>query len=72
MNARTLIPTDDPKYHRDGPYGPVLNTDTEGLQQYKKQRAESIALKQTVADVATLKQDILEIKELLRKLVSNG
>lgn len=69
---RNLIPTDDPKYHRDGPYGPVLNTDAEGLQQYKKQRSESMALKQAVQDVASLKQDMSEIKELLRKLVSNG
>lgn len=66
-----LTRTNDPQYARDA-RGAVLNIDNKAFEQYKKQRDESLVIKQVVQDVSDLKKDIALIKELLGTLVANG
>lgn len=70
--GRELVATEDPQWKRAGRHGAVLNTDQKALEQYKRQRGESLAVKQLIADVEALKRDQATILELLRKLVTNG
>lgn len=71
MNVRQCLQTDDPQFVRDRHDGAILNIDNKALDQYKRIRAESLAIKQVVQEVADLRHDLNEIKELLRKLASN-
>ena len=63
------------KFVRDDTSKAVLNTDVSALEQYKfsrKQRMnEQNLLRQCVSDVNTLKDDMIEIKNLLLKLSEN-
>ena len=58
-NEETLI--------RDTKTNAVLNTDMTALQQYRAKRDRD---RQMLDDVENLKQDMSEIKELLKQLVS--
>lgn len=70
-----LVPIkDDPKLVRDTTNYAILNTDREGLERYRAQR--TIAKKrldeqeEMKTKVNKLEQDVSEIKDLLRQLVT--
>lgn len=50
----------------------LVNTDTEGLEAYKKRRENQKKLQQIENDINTLKYDISEIKLLLQKIINRG
>ena len=62
-----MIPVKDHKnLYRDEKSGAVLNTDTDGFKQYKKMKR----FKSNQRDeIERMKQDIEEIKSLLREIV---
>ena len=64
-----MIPVKDHKnLYRDEKSGAILNTDTDGFKQYKKMKR----FKSNQRDeIERMKQDIEEIKSLLREIVKN-
>ena len=62
-----MIPVKDHKnVYRDEKSGAILNTDTDGFKQYKKMKR----FKSNQRDeIERMKQDIEEIKSLLREIV---
>ena len=62
-----MIPVKDHKnLYRDEKSGAILNTDTDGFKQYKKMKC----FKSNQRDeIERMKQDIEEIKSLLREIV---
>tara|TARA_B100000519_G_C14214136_1_gene424103 strand:- start:736 stop:930 length:195 start_codon:yes stop_codon:yes gene_type:complete len=62
-----MIPVKDHKnLYRDEKSGAILNTDTDGFKQYKKMKR----FKSNQRDeIERMKQDIEEIKSLLREIV---
>jgi hypothetical protein len=67
------LPKEDTKTDRPGfyktPAGAVINKDMDALQAYKQQKAKSLQLNTMKTDIDQLKNDMAEIKELLRGLV---
>ena len=62
-----MIPIKDHKHlYRDEKSGAVLNTDTDGFKQYKKMKGFKSNQKE---EIERMKQDIEEIKSLLREIV---
>lgn len=62
------VKTDVHGYYKT-PVGAVVSKDTEGLSAYKKQKAKAAQLNSMKNDIDQLKNDMSEIKELLRGLV---
>ena len=63
-----MIPVEGHKnLYRDEKSGAILNTDTEGFKQYKKMKRFKSNQKE---EIDKLKQDIEEIKSLLREIVN--
>lgn len=60
------IKTDDESFVRDGSSGAVLNNNSVAFNAYRRQREEAKKASQLRADVDELKQDINEIRELLK------
>ena len=60
--------TDAHGYYKT-PSGAVVSKDTESLQAYKKNKAKNLQLNSMKKDIDQLKDDITEIKELLKGLV---
>lgn len=60
--------TDAQGYYKT-PSGAVVSKDTESLQAYKKNKAKNLQLNSMKKDIDQLKNDITEIKELLKGLV---
>ena len=66
MDKKTNIPG----IYKSSENGALLNKDLASLEQYKKRKKQGIILKEMENDVAELKSDIKEIKDLLiRSLV---
>ncbi len=51
------------------PEGSIINKDIDSLKAYKKKRMKSIELNNMKEDISQLKNDMAEIKELLKGLV---
>lgn len=47
----------------------VLNTDVEGLKQYKLKKAQTMRVEELRKEVISLRDDMTEIKDLLQALV---
>jgi trehalose-6-phosphate synthase len=47
----------------------VINTDLSGLEAYRARRKKAIELETKLDEINTLKQDVAEIKDLLRQLL---
>ena len=63
-----MIPIKDHKnLFRDEKTGAVVNTDTNGYTQYKKMKSAKISQKE---EIDKMKEDIKEIKYLLKQIVS--
>ena len=62
-----MIPIKDHKHlYRDENSGAVVNTDTDGFKQYKKMKRFKSNQKE---EIERMKQDIEEIKSLLKEIV---
>lgn len=64
----TEVKTDIHGYYKT-PVGSVISKDMEGLAAYKKQKAKNSQLNTMKEDIDQLKNDISEIKEMLKGLV---
>lgn len=60
--------TDHPKLVKDTESGAVLNTDVQGLKNYKKQKALLIKKEDKVAQ---LEADVAELKALVHSLIQD-
>ena len=49
--------------------GIIINKDNESLAAYKKQRQKNVNIEKMFGEVETMKNDINEIKQLLKQLV---
>jgi len=57
------------KYTRDDNSKAVLNSDTRALAQYKIARAQRRKMESSLDDINTLKEEMGEIKSLLKELL---
>jgi len=71
------VQTEDPRFIRDIHSKALLNTDYNALQQHRKEKAyfqsqqnDINILKNKVEELSSLREDILEIKVLLRQATS--
>ena len=63
-----MIPVEGHKdLYRDEKSGAVINTDTNGYAQYKKMKSDKMSQKE---EIDKMKEDIKEIKYLLKQIVS--
>jgi hypothetical protein len=58
--------------YRDCTSGAIINTDKSLFDEIKKSRNGSSVIKGLQSDVEILKNELTEIKDLLRELISNG
>jgi len=72
-NLNRIVPTDEPHLSKNLTTGVVLNNDDNAYQAYLIQRSANEAKRQQVMtleqEVDTMKEDIAEIKNLLRFLI---
>lgn len=61
--------TDVPGIYKDVATGALINKDSKALEAYKKRKLKETKLNAVEQDIADLKNDMQEIKELLRGLV---
>lgn len=64
MDVKTEIPG---FYKKDNRY--LINKDDDGLKIYKKKKNDNKKIKEIETDLLNMKNDIGEIKELLKKMV---
>lgn len=67
-----LIKTEHPGFVRDTESKAVINTDVEAYKNYKLLRDEKLKVRQLSNEVESIKQDVQEIKHLLKMLVKQG
>ena len=67
-----LIKTEHPGFVRDTESQAVINTDVEAYKNYKLLRDEKLKVRQLSNEVESIKQDVQEIKHLLKMLVKQG
>ena len=65
----THIKTNVPGLYKSTENGAILNKDKVALESYKKRKMQNVTLKELEKDVISMKDDIKEIKDLLRSLV---
>lgn len=58
----------DHKYIRDSHSNAIINTDVAGLAAYKAKKKQSLEMKNLKYEVESLKEDIGEIKDLLKQI----
>jgi hypothetical protein len=58
--------------YRDSTTGAIINTDKSLFDDIKKSRNGSSVIKGLQSDVEILKNELSEIKDLLREIISNG
>lgn len=58
--------------YRDSSTGAIINTDKSLFDEIRKSRNGSSVIKGLQSDVEILKNELSEIKDLLRELISNG
>lgn len=63
-----LIKTDADGFVRDPNSTAIINTNREGMSQYKQQRAERLARAQLSDEVDGLKRDVQDIKNMLQEI----
>ena len=63
---------DSKKLKRDNHSRAVLNTDTASFKQYRYDVMKSRSMDNTLKDVENLKNDVNEIKEMLRLLLNGN
>lgn len=65
-----IIKTEDPNFVRDKRSTAILNIDKAGYTQFKMERERALQAQRTAQEVATLQQDMNEIKQLLQQLIN--
>jgi hypothetical protein len=65
-----LIKTEDPSFVRDKRSTAILNTDKASYTQFRMERERVLQMQRTAQEVATLQQDMKEIKQLLQLLIN--
>jgi len=61
----------DHKFIRDPHSNAVINTDIDGLRRYKARKAEAQKLLDLKDEVDSIKDEMIDIKNLLKQLVEN-
>lgn len=65
-----LVPTaEHSTFFRDTRTNAILNTDKEGLRIYKEKRRQSLEVKSLRKDVDSIRQDMVELKIMVRKIL---
>jgi hypothetical protein len=72
------VQTEDPRYVRDTHSKALLSTDYNALQQHRKERmyfqnqqSDINILRDQVEELSSIREEMLEIKLLLKKVISN-
>jgi hypothetical protein len=72
------VQTEDPRYVRDTHSKALLSTDYNALQQHRKERmyfqnqqSDINILRDQVEELSSIREEMLEIKVLLKKVISN-
>ena len=66
---RKSVQTEDPKFVRDTSSMALINNDKAAYLQYKARRAQGNKVSELSTEVASLKQDMVEIKSMLVTIV---
>lgn len=61
--------TDDPSFVRDKRSRAILNIDKASYTQFRAERERSLQLKKLTEEVDTLRSDVQQIKQLLKRLI---
>ena len=67
-----IYQTNDKRYVKDGVSTAVLNIDEEGFKSFKLERDRILQQQKTQQEVADMKQEISEIKQLLKQLINGN
>jgi hypothetical protein len=67
-----IFQTNDKRYVKDGESTAVLNIDEEGFKSFKLERDRILQQLKTQQEVADMKQEMLEIKQLLKQLINGN
>jgi len=67
-----IYQTNDKRYVKDGVSTAILNIDEEGFKSFKLERDRILQQQKTQQEVADMKQEMLEIKQLLKQLINGN
>jgi len=67
-----IYQTNDKRYVKDGVSTAILNIDEEGFKSFKLERDRILQQQKTQQEVADMKQEISEIKQLLKQLINGN
>jgi len=67
-----IYQTNDKRYAKDGESTAVLNIDHEGYKSFKLERDRILQQLKTQQEVADMKQEMSEIKQLLKQLINGN
>lgn len=67
-----IYQTNDKRYVKDGVSTAVLNIDEEGFKSFKLERDRILQQLKTQQEVADMKQEMSEIKQLLKQLINGN
>jgi hypothetical protein len=67
-----IYQTNDKRYVKDGVSTAVLNIDEEGFKSFKLERDRILQQQKTQQEVADMKQEMSEIKQLLKQLINGN
>lgn len=67
-----IYQTNDKRYAKDGESTAVLNIDEEGYKSFKLERDRILQQLKTQQEVADMKQEMFEIKQLLKQLINGN
>lgn len=67
-----IIPTNDKRFVKDWESTAILNIDDEGYRSFKLERDRLLQQAKTEKEVAEIKQDINDIKQLLKQLINGN
>lgn len=65
----TKIRTEDPAFVRDGRSKAILNIDTEAAEMYRAERNRQLEQAQMKSQLAEVKQDMQDLKDMLGQLL---
>ena len=67
-----IYQTNDKRYVKDGVSTAILNIDEEGFKSFKLERDRILQQQKTQQEVADMKQEMSEIKQLLKQLINGN
>lgn len=72
MRSSFIVPTEDNRYAKDLRSNAFLNIDDTGYRSYMQERQRIIRQQQLEKQVASMQQDMDDIKQLLRQLINGN